>query len=838
MQTMTAKDIKEKIDIAQYIRSCDIELIGKGTELKAHCPFPDHEDKTPSFFVNTAKQVFNCFGCGRKGSVIDFACHYKYLSTAEAIKELSQFITPINGKERLKVSGSKLVEKQSANVGQPPTVNPEPGTVNLLNDIAEYYHRALFGKNTRGRDYLKRRGIHDIEMLKHFQVGFVTGSLPRVLAKDRIDELKECGVLNSKNHEFFTGCVVVPLKNAQKQVTGFYGRSISNGHFYLPGPHRGLVNTESIAVYDDVILAESVIDALSIYQAGRKNVIPCYGTNGFTPLHDKLIGNVGKPVVIAFDNDDTGKMAAEKLSFQLKEKGIANGILQWPEGVKDANEFFQYNKDINGRRTEEDFDKLLKKVRWSKPVTGTARQTPNKIIPKPSLKPQGLTLVKHTGSELIYRTNKLFYKLRGLYLNGVTSLKLVVTVSKDEPIKSDSITVTDRFDLYMAKSRKTFSFRVEEKLNLPASLVEDDLDRLIPKLEILREERNRSDVDPDQRPEMTEPEKKEALSFLKNPNLMDRIGSDLETLGYAGEETAKQLCYIIATSRKLTKPLSCIIRSESGAGKSYLMELVAELMPDEDVEYFSRLTPQSLYYMGKDRLVHKLLIVDERDGSEESEYPIRTLQTRRKLTLAVPRKDDKGNMTTTILEINGPIAYMESTTSDYLNPENANRCFEIFLDESQNQTIKIFSFQRQSKTMAGWKRERRKEHVIGRHQNAQRLLQPIKVIIPYAELIDFPVSWTRGRRDHERFLNLIEAIAFLHQYQRPCRKNDNAEEYIEASIDDYCIAYKLAKTVFTHSFSELPKNAAIIHEQIKAMVAGNTQNPNYTVGDDFYVTFT
>ena len=940
---MTIQEIKESIDITQYIRSCGIELIGNGTELKAHCPFPDHEDRTPSFFVNTAKQVFNCFGCNRKGSVIDFACHYKYLSTAEAIRELSKQLevggskfveyAKDHGQEELQKSGnlatshrsgakdlpsnkrlsergdvcvigsspesscvdsrkhcggtssstsqrvpsaseysqgqpgrtshasdrcqsaglsiqrpadrnregfsadrasskrpndsiktvpSLTTNQQLPNASQLPTTNGsssnhEPPTSNLLNDIAEYYHRALFGKDAQGRDYLKRRGIHDIEMLKRFQVGFVTGSLPRVLPKNRIDNLKECGVLNEKNREFFTNCVVVPLKNAQKQVVGFYGRLISaekNGHFYLPGAHRGLLNAECAAVYDDIILVESVIDALSIYQHERKNVIPCYGTNGFTPLHESLIRKAGKPVIIAFDNDDVGKTAAGKLFFQLKQKGIVNGILQWPEGVKDANEFFAYNKDLNGRRTAEDFDKLLKKVKWINPAT-------NKTPLKSTLKPQGLTLVKHTGNELIYQTSKLFYKLRGLYLNGVTSLKLVVTVSKDKPVKPDSITVTDRFDLYMAKSRKTFSFRVEEKLDLPASLVEDDLDRLIPKLEILREERNRKDEDPNQRTEMSEEEKKEALSFLKNPNLLGRIRTDLEIIGYAGEDTAKQLCYIIATSRKLAKPLSCIIRSESGAGKSYLMETVSELMPEEDIEYFSRLTPQSLYYMGKDRLVHKLLIVDERDGSEESEYPIRTLQTRRKLTLAVPKKDEHGTITTQILHINGPIAYMESSTSEHINPENLNRCFEIFLDESENQTVRIFFSQRQSKTMDGWKRECQKETIIQRHHNAQRLLKPIKVIIPYAELLDFPVIWTRGRRDHERFLNLIEAVAFLHQYQRFCNKSDNGEDYIEASIDDYKIAYKLAETVFSHSLSELPKNASLLYDRIKEMVAEN-----------------
>ena len=820
---MTIEEIKQSIDLADYVRSCGIELTGNGTELKARCPFPDHQDKTPSFFVNTTKQLFNCFGCGRKGSVIDFVKDFHHLTTPEALKKLSELV--------LKVNGKKNQIAQSNSLAACPLSHPPQEVDRLLDDVAEYYHRALFGKDTRGLDYLKRRGIHDIEMLKHFQIGFVIGSLPRLLPKDRNDELKEWGVFNEQNREFFTGCVVVPLKNAQKQIVGFYGRSVSSengpsaklrtgGHFYLPGAHRGLVNAECAAVYDDIILAESVIDALSIYQAGRKNVIPCYGTNGFTPLHDKLISNAGKGVVIAFDNDQAGKKAADTLSFQLKQKGIVNGILQWPEGVKDGNEFFYYSKDINGRRTQDDFDKLLRKVKWIKPVNS---MTSAKTTTKSTSTRQGLTLVKHTGSELIYRTNKLFYKLRGLYLNGVTSLKLVVTVSKDEPIKSDSVTVTDRFDLYMAKSRRGYSLRVEDKLNIPATLVEDDLDHLIPKLEILREERKRKDEDPNQRTEMTEEEKKEALSFLRSPNLLDRITTDLEIIGYAGEDTAKQLCYLIATSRKLAKPLSCIIRSESGAGKSYLMETVSELMPEEDIEYFSRLTPQSLYYMGPDRLVNKLLIVDERDGSEESEYPIRTLQTRRKLTLAVPKKDEHGNIVTQILHINGPIAYMESSTSDHINPENLNRCFEIFLDESEDQTVRIFFSQRQSKTMDGWKRERQKETVIQCHHNAQRLLRPIKVIIPYAELLDFPVTWTRGRRDHERFLNLIEAVAFLHQYQRPCKKSDNGEEYIEASIDDYRIAYKLAEIVFTHSLSELPKNASLLYQRIKEMVTENCQ---------------
>jgi hypothetical protein len=298
---------------------------------------------------------------------------------------------------------------------------------------------------------------------------------------------------------------------------------------------------------------------------------------------------------------------------------------------------------------------------------------------------------------------------------------------------------------------------------------------------------------------------------------LDTLSKHIETIGYVGEDRNKKLTYVISSSRKLPKPLSAIVRSQSGAGKSYLMECVAELMPPEDVHFFSRLTPQALYYLERDALQHKLLIVDERNGSEESEYPIRTLQTRKVLKLAVPVKDpNSGRIKTETLEILGPISYMESTTSQKVNPENENRCFELYLDESDAQTRAIFAAQRKSRTLEGWKVERLKEKVRTLHHNAQRLLRPLKVIIPYVDLLEFPQSWLRGRRDHDRFLSLIEGIAFLHQYQRHIGE-DNGQQYIEASVEDYAHAYDLAQTVFANTLGDLPKPVMDLLGQIRKM---------------------
>ena len=259
-----------------------------------------------------------------------------------------------------------------------------------------------------------------------------------------------------------------------------------------------------------------------------------------------------------------------------------------------------------------------------------------------------LTLVEQTERELKFTNCQVSYRLRGLFDNGDTSLRVILTAEKGDDAH------TDRFDLYSAKGRHHFATDAAKLLNLTTPKIETDLSRLLPKLETILQETRGASEKP-KIPTMTATEQKKALAFLKSPKLLQRITDDLTAIGYVGEDTNKQLAYLISTSRRLTKPLSGIIRSESGAGKSFLMECVAELTPPEEVYFFSRLTSQSLYYMGRDTLQHKLLIVDERDGSAESEYPIRTLQSRRKLTLAVPMKQGRtGRIQTAEVEILGP----------------------------------------------------------------------------------------------------------------------------------------------------------------------------------------
>lgn len=536
---------------------------------------------------------------------------------------------------------------------------------------------------------------------------------------------------------------------------------------------------------------------------GQKNVIACYGAGGWTPHHEALITSANvRRVTFAFDADAKGEERAKAHAQALDAKGIACHLIEWPQGVHDANDYFVYEQQTGFRGTAESFASLLAKA----PRFGFKREASPTLEPSSSsCQPAGLngsrlSLVERTDEASVFQNGVLRYRVKGLGNNG--SLRVVLTAMNAESKH------VDQLDLYGARARRGFAATCAERFTLDAEKIEGDLLALVEALERLQQEAKASPSLAQQRAPMSDAERNVALAWLRSADLLERIAGDLEVVGYVGEPRNKQLAYLIATSRLLPKPLSGIFRAQSGCGKSYLMECVAELMPPEEVHYFSRLTPQALYYLEADALKHKLLIVDERDGSEESEYPIRTLQTRRVLKLAVPVKDpNSGKIKTTVLEIHGPIAYMESTTDAHINPENANRCFELYLDESESQTKAIFAAQRKARSLDGWRKERIKAQVMTKHHHAQRLLRPLKVIIPFVDQIEFPAAWLRGRRDNDRFLSLIEGIAFLHQHQRTIG-NDGGTDYIEASVADYALAYDLAHQVFAQAGSDIPKPVA------------------------------
>jgi len=293
---------------------------------------------------------------------------------------------------------------------------------------------------------------------------------------------------------------------------------------------------------------------------------------------------------------------------------------------------------------------------------------------------------------------------------------------------------------------------------------------------------------------LTPERKRAAMKLLKGSELLERAAKALESVGHVGEPESKRLGYLVATSRLLRRPLSAILRAPSGCGKSQLLEALEALTPPESVTFLSRVTAQALFYSGQDHLKHKLILIDEAAGSTEADYSIRTLQSKGFLTLQSPGKPP--------MRVEGPIALMSGTTSADLNPENLSRCLELTLDDSPEQTKRIQVAQRKA-----WAGGKARAANVQLWQDAQRLLEPLPVVIPFAERLRFPTRSTHDRRGNAKLLGLVAAHALLNQHQR----ERDAGGCVVATSEDYTAVHGLLQPVLAAEISELTPRAAQVY---------------------------
>ncbi|EHW5551977.1 toprim domain-containing protein, partial [Escherichia coli] len=201
----------------------------------------------------------------------------------------------------------------------------------LLGRVVEFYHHTLLNA-PEAVAYLEKRRLNHPELVAAFKLGFANRTLPYRLpaVKSRAGEkirarLKGVGVLRESGHEHFTGSLVVPVMDLNGQIREMYGRKITDRlrsgtalHLYLPGAHGGVWNEQALIGSSVVILCESLIDAMSFWVAGVRNVTAAYGVNGFTgEMRAALLAHGVKQVLIAYDNDPAGNEAAVKLASSL-----------------------------------------------------------------------------------------------------------------------------------------------------------------------------------------------------------------------------------------------------------------------------------------------------------------------------------------------------------------------------------------------------------------------------------------------------------------------------------------------------------------------------------------
>ncbi|BBO72180.1 hypothetical protein DSCA_61100 [Desulfosarcina alkanivorans] len=791
-----AIDQAKRTDLVALVRSGGIDVKQNGKGWFGLCPF--HDDKNPSLSINPDKNLFQCFGCGAAGDAIRFVELFDKVDFAEAIRKLM-------------ADSSKLKVKPKTRTSAPdPPLSAKQKK--LLARVVAFYHTA-FGEDPRARQYLETRGIADKAVLSAHKAGFANGTLLNVLPTEGEvkSQLKQLGILNERGKEHFYGCVTFPLYDANGNPAGIYGRRIDDAarpgsapHLYLTGQRLGLFNRQAAMAHKEIILTESVIDSLTLLCAGIHNTIPAYGTNGLTGDHLAWFKQCGVETVhICFDADDAGRQAAEKTAARLAAEGFTARRIDLPEG-KDINDFFLLTADADTA---------------FKTLIGAADPKAENAVKKEK--------DRYTATDYGFTAtvDGRDYELRGIARRENKLKATVKGIAQDNGKKRFHV---DTVDFYSARSRGFLLKGLCDLFGIDEKTVSDDLQKLLQHAERYRPP---EETKPGQK-QMTAGDKQKALALLENPAMFDEILTDFETVGYTGESMNKLLCYIAAVSRKMDEPLSVMIQSRSAAGKSFLQDTVLSLIPEGEVIKYTRLTDQALFYKASDSLKHKILAIEELDGMNGAIYSIRSIQSSKKITIAYTGKDPvTGKLKTEENTVEGPLMVFITTTAVDIDGETASRFVFVSIDESVEMTEKILAKQRQRHTMAGMLSSMSADAVMAKHRNANRLLQPVKVVNPYAELLTFTSKSLRARRDHTKYLNLISAVSYLFQYQRRRRTVEHegqAIEYIAVTLADIEKANTIANEVLGRSLDELsPSSRALLH-LIREMVLAHCEQNKLT----------
>ena len=346
-------DFIEKVIDANNI----IDIISQHTDLKGRgdqhmglCPFPDHNEKSPSFSVSEGKQLYHCFGCKKSGNIITFLKDYSGFSFVEAIEHLAA---------RAHIEIPKDPSPQRRSQPQNREIKSQMHRINRF--AAVFYHQKL--KNLPAthklRAYLQKRNLTE-EIIEEFRLGYASdewGELNDFLQSKRapLKVSHQLGLIrqNKKGGYFdlFRDRLMFPIFSIDSQVIGFGGRIIDQGQpkyinsvesdvFKKGTSFYGLDKTaKHIKSEDRVFVVEGYMDLLSLYSKGVKNVVATLGT-ALTENHVRLLKRWTKTIILLFDGDQAGRTASERSLPHFLKHDLLPQVLELPQG-QDPDDFIQ-----------------------------------------------------------------------------------------------------------------------------------------------------------------------------------------------------------------------------------------------------------------------------------------------------------------------------------------------------------------------------------------------------------------------------------------------------------------------------------------------------------------
>ncbi|MFA7610106.1 MAG: DNA primase [Sulfurimonas sp.] len=321
--------LKARLDIVDVVGSY-LELRKAGANYEAPCPF--HDEKTASFVVSPAKQIYHCFGCGVGGDSIKFVMEHEKLNYPEALE--------------------KLASSYNFSLSYSDKKNDKPRS-GFMEKISSRY-QYLLTKNSEALSYIKERGIYESSMEK-FAIGYAPDSNATInYIKSELlnmSEAVEMGVVGSDGSRLFARFIeriIFPIHSANGTVVGFGGRTIT-GHQakYVNSPETPYFNKsrllyayhhakKSIHKTKQIVITEGYLDVIMLHQAGFENAVATLGT-ALTAEHLPLLRKGEPEVIMAYDGDKAGRAAALKASRLLSVSGFSGGVVIFGEGLDPAD---------------------------------------------------------------------------------------------------------------------------------------------------------------------------------------------------------------------------------------------------------------------------------------------------------------------------------------------------------------------------------------------------------------------------------------------------------------------------------------------------------------------
>jgi DNA primase len=322
------ENLKNNLDVVDIL-SQYLQLKKSGANFKACCPF--HGEKTPSFVVSPAKQIYHCFGCGAGGDSIKFVMEYEKLSYPEAIEKLASMVNfSLEYENNYKQQDYSLIEKLNG-----------------------YYQKLLTGNEVASK-YLNERGISSFSIEK-FELGFAPSSYDTInyLKSNflNLGDAQEFGLIDHGQNGLyarFIDRITFPIYTLNSKLVGFGGRTIS-GHNakYINSPQTKFFNKsrllygynlakERVYKAKQIIVTEGYLDVIMLHQAGFDNAVATLGT-ALTVEHLPILKRGEPKVIVAYDGDKAGMNAAFKASTLLSSNGFEGGVVIFGGGLDPAD---------------------------------------------------------------------------------------------------------------------------------------------------------------------------------------------------------------------------------------------------------------------------------------------------------------------------------------------------------------------------------------------------------------------------------------------------------------------------------------------------------------------